>query len=85
MFPAREKPLSDTQKQIVRGPLDYLLKSPGKDIRRKFIQAFNEWLRIPEDKLNIITEIVGLLHTASLLYVLFSFHLNRDNIILRAH
>ena len=57
------------RQQIVRGPLDYLLKSPGKDIRRKFIHAFNEWLRIPEEKLNIITEIVGLLHTASLLYV----------------
>ncbi|GAA92555.1 geranylgeranyl diphosphate synthase [Aspergillus luchuensis IFO 4308] len=55
------------KEKIVRGPLDYLLKSPGKDIRRKFIHAFNEWLRIPEDKLNIITEIVGLLHTASLL------------------
>ncbi|PYH69425.1 terpenoid synthase [Aspergillus vadensis CBS 113365] len=55
------------REDIVRGPLDYLLKSPGKDIRRKFTHAFNEWLRIPEDKLNIITEIVGLLHTASLL------------------
>ncbi|RDH28588.1 terpenoid synthase [Aspergillus welwitschiae] len=55
------------REDIVRGPLDYLLKSPGKDIRRKFIHAFNEWLRIPEEKLNIITEIVGLLHTASLL------------------
>ncbi|PYI03146.1 terpenoid synthase [Aspergillus sclerotiicarbonarius CBS 121057] len=55
------------REDIVRGPLDYLLKSPGKDIRRKFIHAFNEWLRIPEDKLAIITEIVGLLHTASLL------------------
>nr|XP_001389988.2 farnesyltranstransferase [Aspergillus niger CBS 513.88] len=55
------------KEKIVRGPLDYLLKSPGKDIRRKFIHAFNEWLRIPEEKLNIITEIVGLLHTASLL------------------
>ncbi|KAB8269732.1 terpenoid synthase [Aspergillus minisclerotigenes] len=53
--------------QIIRGPVDYLLKCPGKDIRRKLMQAFNEWLRIPEDRLNIIAEIVGLLHTASLL------------------
>ncbi|KAB8261872.1 terpenoid synthase [Aspergillus pseudonomiae] len=53
--------------QIIWGPVDYLLKCPGKDIRRKFMQAFNEWLRIPEDRLNIIAEIVGLLHTASLL------------------
>ncbi|GKZ25756.1 terpene cyclase [Aspergillus brasiliensis] len=55
------------KEKIIRGPLDYLLKSPGKDIRRKFIQAFNEWLLIPEEKLAIIADIVGLLHTASLL------------------
>ncbi|OJJ68391.1 hypothetical protein ASPBRDRAFT_133371 [Aspergillus brasiliensis CBS 101740] len=55
------------REDIIRGPLDYLLKSPGKDIRRKFIQAFNEWLLIPEEKLAIIADIVGLLHTASLL------------------
>lgn len=59
---------TDERMQIIRGPVDYLLKCPGKDIRRKLMQAFNEWLRIPEDRLNIIAEIVGLLHTASLLY-----------------
>ncbi|KAE8395025.1 terpenoid synthase [Aspergillus alliaceus] len=53
--------------EIIRGPLDYLLMYPGKDIRRKFMQAFNEWLKVSEDKLTIIAEIVGLLHTASLL------------------
>ncbi|EIT82613.1 geranylgeranyl pyrophosphate synthase/Polyprenyl synthetase [Aspergillus oryzae 3.042] len=58
---------TDERMQIIRGPVDYLLKCPGKDIRRKLMQAFNEWLRIPEDRLNIIAEIVGLLHTASLL------------------
>ncbi|KAB8221939.1 terpenoid synthase [Aspergillus novoparasiticus] len=58
---------SDQVRNIIRGPVDYLLKCPGKDIRRKLMQAFNEWLRIPEDRLNIIAEIVGLLHTASLL------------------
>ncbi|RAQ69423.1 hypothetical protein COH20_006547 [Aspergillus flavus] len=55
------------KEKIIRGPVDYLLKCPGKDIRRKLMQAFNEWLKIPEDRLNIIAEIVGLLHTASLL------------------
>jgi geranylgeranyl diphosphate synthase, type III len=57
------------ESQIIRGPLDYLLMSPGKDIRRKLIHSFNEWMRIPEEKLDIIIDIVGLLHTASLLYV----------------
>ncbi|KAF5858953.1 geranylgeranyl pyrophosphate synthetase [Aspergillus alliaceus] len=61
-----QRPAVDKEK-IIRGPLDYLLMYPGKDIRRKFMQAFNEWLKVSEDKLNIIAEIVGLLHTASLL------------------
>ncbi|PIG79998.1 prenyl transferase AtmC [Aspergillus arachidicola] len=73
---------SDQVRNIIRGPVDYLLKCPGKDIRRKLMQAFNEWLRIPEDRLNIIAEIVGLLHTASLLYTLtFPFSLE-ENIIM---
>lgn len=31
------------------------------------IHAFNQWLRVDEDTLNIIKRIVELLHTASLL------------------
>jgi geranylgeranyl diphosphate synthase type 3 len=42
---------------------------PGKDIRGKLISAFNEWFKIPEEKLEIIKRVVGLLHVASLLYV----------------
>lgn len=33
------------------------------------ITAFNEWLQIPDDKLEVIKRIIELLHTASLLYV----------------
>ncbi|RHZ58541.1 hypothetical protein CDV55_100506 [Aspergillus turcosus] len=40
---------------------------PGKDIRGKLISAFNQWLQIPEDKLDVIKRVVGLLHSASLL------------------
>ncbi|RJE24352.1 Polyprenyl synthetase [Aspergillus sclerotialis] len=66
-FSALAQPGSVDKEKVIRGPLDYLLMSPGKDIRRKFIQAFNEWLKVPESTLNIIAEIIGLLHTASLL------------------
>ncbi|KNG80406.1 farnesyltranstransferase [Aspergillus nomiae NRRL 13137] len=53
--------------QIICGPLDYLLSSGGKNIRHKLILAFNEWLQIPPNKVDIISDIVNLLHTASLL------------------
>ncbi|KAK4921227.1 geranylgeranyl diphosphate synthase 1, partial [Elasticomyces elasticus] len=40
---------------------------PGKDIRSQLIAAFNDWLKVPEESLKIITKVVGMLHTASLL------------------
>ena len=51
------------------GPFDYLYGHPGKDIRAQLIAAFNAWLRVPEESLAIITKVIGMLHTASLLYV----------------
>ncbi|KAH7151412.1 isoprenoid synthase domain-containing protein [Fusarium sp. MPI-SDFR-AT-0072] len=53
--------------EIIRAPLTYLLDLPGKDVRGKMISAFNQWLKIPEDKLNVIKRIIMLLHNASLL------------------
>lgn len=53
--------------QILRAPIDYLLTIPGKDVRGKMMNAFNQWLQIPEEKLEIIKEVIKLLHTASLL------------------
>ncbi|EFY96952.1 Polyprenyl synthetase-related protein [Metarhizium robertsii ARSEF 23] len=53
--------------EIIRAPFDYLLNLPGKDVRSKMISAFNEWLCIPADKLEVIKRIVMLLHNASLL------------------
>nr|BCP96882.1 geranylgeranyl diphosphate synthase [Penicillium shearii] len=57
------------EKVIISAPLDYLGSLPGKDIRGKLISAFNEWFKIPEEKLEVIKRVVGLLHVASLLYV----------------
>lgn len=53
------------------GPYDYMFDHPGKDIRKQLIAAFNAWLQVPGDSLAIITRVVGMLHTASLLYVLY--------------
>jgi len=44
-----------------------LLAHPGKEIRSKLIDAFDHWLKVPKDKLIIITKVVEMLHTASLL------------------
>ncbi|OQD79320.1 hypothetical protein PENANT_c054G09476 [Penicillium antarcticum] len=57
----------ERNEEIIRGPLNYLLSLPGKDIRGKMIDALNEWFRIPADKLSTIKEIIVILHTASLL------------------
>lgn len=59
--------------QILFGPFDYLFSHPGKDIRTQLIAGFNAWLKVPEESLAVITKVVGMLHTASLLYVRF-FH-----------
>ncbi|KAK2763879.1 geranylgeranyl pyrophosphate synthetase [Arachnomyces sp. PD_36] len=57
----------NSKEQIIRGPLDYLLSSGGKNVRHKLTLAFNEWLRIPPEKVEVISDIINLLHTGSLL------------------
>lgn len=49
-------------------PFDYISANPGKDMRSRLIQAFNLWLKVPEDKTSLIARIVTMLHNASLLY-----------------
>ncbi|KAH0293178.1 geranylgeranyl diphosphate synthase 1, partial [Aureobasidium sp. EXF-3399] len=53
--------------RILLAPYDYLDGHPGKDIRSLLIGAFNAWLHVPKPSLDIITRVVGMLHTASLL------------------
>jgi len=59
---------TDEKERILMGPFDYLYGHPGKDIRSQLIAAFNKWLRVPPERLEVITRVVGMLHTASLLY-----------------
>lgn len=55
------------KEKILAGPFDYLYAHPGKDMRRQLIAAFNEWLEVPAESVEIIAKVVGMLHTASLL------------------
>ena len=48
-------------------PWQYILNVPGKNVRGKLIAAFNKWLKVDAEKVKVITEIVKMLHTASLL------------------
>lgn len=58
---------SAEKENVLLGPYDYLFAHPGKDIRAQLIAAFNERLDVPPESLEVITKVVGMLHTASLL------------------
>ncbi|OJJ35178.1 hypothetical protein ASPWEDRAFT_111452 [Aspergillus wentii DTO 134E9] len=58
---------SQRSEEILLGPYDYMLQHPGKDIRRQLIAAFDAWLKVPSESLEIINKVVAMLHTASLL------------------
>jgi len=53
--------------QILLQPFNYIMREPGKNIRKKLAQAFNYWMKIPDEKLKSISEIITMLHNASLL------------------
>ncbi|KAK8386433.1 hypothetical protein O3P69_010828 [Scylla paramamosain] len=55
------------QDQVLLQPFTYVLQVPGKMIRGKLAQAFNYWMKIPDDKLLAISDIIQMLHNASLL------------------
>ncbi|KAK8138785.1 farnesyltranstransferase (al-3) [Apiospora sp. TS-2023a] len=64
---AARKTWTDQKEKILWGPYDYLAAQPGKDIRKKLIAAFNTWLDVPDQSIEIITKVVGMLHNSSLL------------------
>ncbi|KAF6843421.1 polyprenyl synthetase [Colletotrichum musicola] len=57
----------EEKNKVITGPFDYLFAHPGKDFRAQLIQSFNAWLDVPQSSLDVITNVVGMLHTASLL------------------
>ncbi|PSN41558.1 Geranylgeranyl pyrophosphate synthase [Blattella germanica] len=52
-------------------PFKYILQVPGKQIRAKLAHAFNYWLKIPGEKLNVVGDIVQMLHNSSLLTAVY--------------
>ncbi|KAF3909756.1 Dimethylallyltranstransferase [Arthrobotrys entomopaga] len=62
-----QRPWSETKERAVCAPYDYLSSLPGKDIRTQLIEAFNIYLRVPDESLGTIKHIIAMLHNASLL------------------
>eukprot|EP00039_Didymoeca_costata_P008039 m.107256 g.107256 ORF g.107256 m.107256 type:complete len:309 (+) comp13920_c0_seq2:133-1059(+) len=57
----------DEVQQVLMEPFNYIAKIPGKGVRNILIQEFNKWMKIPSDKVEVIQEVIGMLHNASLL------------------
>jgi geranylgeranyl diphosphate synthase type 3 len=57
----------DTKFQALLEPFKYITSNPGKEIRGKLIEAFNLWLNVPSERLQVIAKIVNMLHAASLM------------------
>ncbi|XP_022118130.1 geranylgeranyl pyrophosphate synthase [Pieris rapae] len=57
--------LSQDEKLLM--PFTYIQQVPGKQIRAKLTVAFNYWLRVSDEKLKAVGEIVQMLHNSSLL------------------
>jgi len=60
-------PWTKSDEQAVLEPFSYITANPGKEIRGRMIAAFDQWLNVPSEKLRKITQIVSMLHSASLL------------------
>ncbi|PWY80852.1 geranylgeranyl diphosphate synthase, partial [Aspergillus sclerotioniger CBS 115572] len=56
-----------TKETTILVPYTYLSTQPGKNFRSQLLLAFNEYLHIPPEALTTITNIITMLHTASLL------------------
>ncbi|KIM38797.1 hypothetical protein M413DRAFT_419682 [Hebeloma cylindrosporum] len=53
--------------QAILEPFHFITSNPGKEIRGKLIEAFNIWLDVPSNKLQVIAKVVNMLHAASLM------------------
>lgn len=54
-------------RQTLLEPYTYISANPGKEIRSQLIEAFNLWLKVPDEDLEVIRKVVRMLHNASLL------------------
>ncbi|KAJ1672879.1 Geranylgeranyl pyrophosphate synthase [Spiromyces aspiralis] len=60
-------PTDTSMEQVILEPYEYLKRMPGNDFPSLLVQAFNQWLKIPNDKLRTITEILTMMNTSALM------------------
>ncbi|EPS41436.1 hypothetical protein H072_4656 [Dactylellina haptotyla CBS 200.50] len=53
--------------QVVMEPCEYIASMPSKKVRKAMIRALDSWYLVPHDSMEIITNIIDLLHTSSLI------------------
>lgn len=64
---AQQPSWSQADEAALLEPFTYITANPGKEIRSRMIEAFNQWLQVPPAKLAVIAKVVSMLHSASLL------------------
>ncbi|KAI0123220.1 isoprenoid synthase domain-containing protein [Xylariales sp. AK1849] len=69
--------------QIITAPYNYLVSRVGKNFRQQLLVAFNSVLQTNEGALEVIGNVVDVLHNASLLQVQGAFPRKPDNSALR--
>ncbi|KAL0068944.1 hypothetical protein AAF712_003937 [Marasmius tenuissimus] len=62
-----ESPWTSQNEATLLEPYTFVTSNPGKDMRGRLIEAFNQWLNVPQEKLETIARIVRMLHAASLM------------------
>ncbi|KAG8158274.1 hypothetical protein KVR01_012035 [Diaporthe batatas] len=55
------------ENDVLRAPYDYIASMPSKGVRDKFIDALNQWLQVPGDKVVKIEDAIRTFHNSSLL------------------
>ncbi|KAF5708819.1 gibberellin cluster-GGPP-synthase [Fusarium globosum] len=53
--------------KVADSPYNYILTLPSKGIRGAFIDSLNVWLDVPEDKAQVIKDVIDMLHNSSLI------------------
>lgn len=59
--------MNDSIAEKVREPYEYTRKLPGKSLRSKLIETFNEWICADEQDRILISSVIETLHNASLM------------------
>ncbi|OOQ85950.1 hypothetical protein PEBR_23234 [Penicillium brasilianum] len=60
-------PFLKAPSEVCEAPYEYINSLQGKNMRNKFMDALNHWLRVPAPSMQIIKNIVQMLHNSSLM------------------